>query len=182
VYDSSMSAGKKASLLNFLLTIALVLALFVYLMVTAYSRDPLWFWPKFEFEPALVVIRCYGSERTLSGVSAEAEAIALLVNQQLSGSKRFDPLSLSAPTLEYYRADPGVVTLELFYAGPVRVHLPNMYFTDLTSLLVPLDGRYADSAIVFGLIDGVPAGGSLHVATNQKIINYLADSALCVKP
>ena len=53
MYDSSVSAGKKASLLNFLLTIALVVAGFLYLLVTAYSRDPLWFWSKFD-EPQQV--------------------------------------------------------------------------------------------------------------------------------
>jgi hypothetical protein len=181
VYESPVSAGKKASILNFLLTIGLAIVGFIYLMLAAYSQDPLWFWPKFNALPNQITVRCYGSELKLDGTSAQAQAIALLVNEQISGDKRFDPLNLTAPTYEYYQSDPGVATIELTYAAPVRIHLPNKYFTNITSLLIPLDGRYANSAIVFGLINGKPAGGSIHVTTNQPIIDYLAGSSLCSK-
>jgi hypothetical protein len=182
VNQSQASAGKKVSLLNFLFTIVLVIGGFLYLMVAAYSRDLSWFWPKFSSMPSQVLIRCYGSELNLQGNSPEVEAIARLVNGQISGDKRFDPLNLTAPTYAYYQSDPDVVTLELVYAEPIRIHLPNMYFTNITSLLIPLDGRYADSSIVFGLINDIPAGGSLHVTTNQPIRDYLADTGLCSEP
>jgi hypothetical protein len=178
----SVSAGKKASLLDFLLTIILAIAGFLYLIMAAYSHDPLWFWPKFSDMPAQIIIRCHGSERTLERNSKEAGEIAALTNDQISGDKRFDILNLTDPTYHYYETDPGVVTLELVYSDPVRIHFPNMFFTNITSLLIPLEGRYASSSIVFGLINGVPAGGSFHMKSNQAIIDYLDRSALCNKP
>jgi hypothetical protein len=181
VSDLSVSAGKKASLLDFLLTILLTMAGFLYLVLAGYSRDPLWFWPKFNALPAQIIVQCYGNERTLEGNSKEGQEITVLVNEQVSGDKRFDPLSLSDQTFDYYQNDPGVVTLELVYVEPVRIHFPNMFFRNVTSLLIPLDGRYASSSTVFGLIDGVPAGGSFHTTSNQAIIDYLNRSALCIK-
>jgi hypothetical protein len=178
----SVSAGKKASLLDFFFTITLSIAGFLYLILAAYSHDPLWFWPKFSSLPAQIIIRCYGSERALDGNSKEGQEISALVNDQISGDKRFDPLSLSDQTYTYYQVDPGVVTLELVYAEPIRIHFPNMFFTNITSLLIPLDGRYANSSTVFGLIDGVPAGGSFHTKSNQAIVDYLDRAALCMKP
>jgi hypothetical protein len=180
--DTSVSAGKTVSLLDFLLTIGLVIIVFIYLMLAAYSRDLVWFWPKFDELPVQVLVRCHGQERRLEGTSAEAQEIAWMLNEQISGDKRFDNLNLTTPTYEYYLTDPGVVTLELFYSEPVRIHLPNMYFSNITSLLLPLEGRYANTRIVFGLINGVPAGGSFHVNSTQKIVDYLAESGLCTVP
>jgi hypothetical protein len=180
--DSSVSAGKKVSILDFLLTIGLAIVVFIYLMLAAYSRDLLWFWPKFDEMPVLVLVRCQGQEHRLEGTSAEAQVIAWMLNEQLSGNKRFDNLNLSAPTYEYYQTDQGVITLELLYSEPVRIHLPNMYFSNITSLLVPVEGRYANNKIVFGLINGVPAGGSIHVNSTQKIVDYFAKSGLCTVP
>jgi hypothetical protein len=179
--DSPVSAGKRASVLGFLLTIVLVVAGFVYLLKTAYSSDPLWFWPRFEEMPVQVVIQCHGRTNMLEGTSPDAKNIAALVNQQISGKKRFDPLSLTEATYTHYQTDPGVVTLELLYAEPVRIHMATMHFTNITSLLIPLEGRYANTAIVFGLIDRRPAGGSIHMETNQPIIDYLSGSGLCSK-
>ena len=182
MYDSSASAGKKASLLNFLLTILLVVAGSLYLVLAAYSRDLLWFWPKFSAQPMQIILSCYGQKSIVEGTSEEALALRTLVNGQISGKKRFDPLNLTESTQAYYRNDPGVVTMEVVYSEPIRIHLPNMFFTNITSILIPLDGRYAHSAIVFGLIDGIPAGGSLHVGSNQPIIDYLTRAGLCFKP
>jgi hypothetical protein len=179
---SSVSAGKKVSILDFLLTIGLVIIVFIYLMLAAYSRDLLWFWPKFDEMPIQVLVRCQGQEHKLEGTSAEAQVIAWMLNEQISGDKRFDTLNLTTPTYEYYLTDPGVVTLELLYSEPVRIHLPNIYFSNISSLLVPLEGRYANTKIVFGLINGVPAGGSFHVNSTQKIVDYIAKSGLCTVP
>jgi hypothetical protein len=180
--DLSMSAGKKVSILEFLLTIGFAILALIYLMLTATSHDLLWFWPKFNNVPVQMTIRCYGQERKLEGTSEEAQAITMLVNEQLSGNKRFDTLNLSTPTYDYYQNDPGVMTLKLDYSSPVRIHLPNVYFTNITSLLIPLEGRYANTSIIFGMIYGVPTGGSLHVNSTQPIIDYLTITGLCTNP
>ena len=176
------SPGKKVSILNFLITIVLVALLFYYVSMAAMTGDALWFWPLFEEMPSQVVIHCYGQEKSLEGTSEDATAIASLLNEQISGDKRWDELNLTDPTHEYYMTDAEIMVLELFYAEPIRIHLPNRFFSGIDSLLVPLDGRYADTSIIFGLIDGRPAGSSFHVGTNQPLIDYLAQEGLCSKP
>lgn len=177
--ESPVSSGKQASLVGFLITIVLVVAGFIYLLKTMYSRDPLWFWPTFDSMPYQVEIQCHGHRILLDGTSDQAINIAILVNQQLSGRKPFDPLTLSDATYVYYQTEPEVVTLELIYDRPVRVHMPTMHFTNITSLFIPLQGRYADSSIIFGMIEGHPAGGSIHIKTFQAVVDYLSESELC---
>jgi hypothetical protein len=180
MYDPSVSPGKKASILNFLFTIAIVITSSIYLIMAAFSRDLLWFWPKFDVMPAQIIIHCFGNEERFEGNSQVTKEIVSLVNEQISGDKRFDPLNLTDPTYAYYQNDSGVVIMELVYAEPIRIHLPNMFFTNITSLLIPLNGRYANSSIVFGLIDGLPAGGSFHITSTQAIKDYLDRSSICM--
>jgi hypothetical protein len=177
--QSQVSAGKHVSLWGFLVTIALVMVGFVYLLKTAYARDPLWFWPVFEEKPTQVVVKCHGDIIILGSSVPDTQNIASLVNQQLSRKKRFDPLNLTDPTFVYYQTDPSVVTLELIYPNPVRIHQASMYFSNITSIMIPLEGRYANSATIFGLIDNHPTGGALHMQTNQPLVDYLSKTGLC---
>jgi hypothetical protein len=179
---SQVSAGRQVSVIGFLMTIGLVVFAFIYLFKAAYARDLLWFWPVFDARPVQVEISCRGERILLMGDSALASELTLLVNEQLSARKRFDPLSLSTASMDYFRADPGVVTLEFIYGDPVRVHLPTMYFTGITSLLIPLQGRYASTDVVFGLINDRVSGGSIHVGTIQPLRQAVNASGLCPLP
>jgi hypothetical protein len=175
-------SGTGASILDFFFTLVLVLSGTTYLVISASARDLMWFLPKFEARPSRIEIHCYGSLIVLDGYSSLAQEIAVRLNEQVSGDRRFDSMNLSPATHAYYRNDPTVLVLELFYSGKVRIHLPNMFFNGVTSLLVPLDGRYASSAIIFGLKDQVPVGGSFHVSSNQAIKDLLAERNLCRTP
>lgn len=181
-YQSDISKAKSASLLEFLITIVLAVALFIYLSIAIYTKDLLWFWPVFNSQPVYALIRCYGEEVYLEGNSSDLTAIAVMVNEQLSGEKRWDVLNLTDQTHEEYQSGSRMMILELFYDEPQRLHASSLFFSGFDSILIPLDGRHADTSIVFALIEGRPSGGSFHVKSFQHVIEYLAQQNICTKP
>lgn len=180
--QSNISDGRRASLLDFLLSIAFTVALFAYLSIAIYTKDFLWVWPVFDSQPAYGLVRCYGEEVLLERSSTDLTAIAGMVNEQLTGKKRWDELNLTDQTHEDYRSSPNMMTLELFFDTPQRLHSISPFFSGFNSLLIPLDGRYSDTAIIFALIDGRPGGGSFHVQDFQPVVDYLVQQEICIKP
>lgn len=179
---SERSRGTTASVVEFLLTVIAAIAALVYLSMTAYTKDGLWFWPVFNAQPSSLVIYCYGNQVSLDGTSADAQELARLLNDQLSGDKRWDELTLTNDTYNDYVSDPAFLVLEYIYPEGQRVHSPSPFFTGFTSLILPVDARHADSNTVFSLINGKPAGGSYHVESILPIKNYIYQSNVCVKP
>ncbi len=180
--QSDLSKGKSASLLEFLITIVLAVALFMYITIAIYAKDLLWFWPVFNSQPVYALIRCYGEEVYLEEDSSDLMAVAAMVNEQLSGEKRWDELNLTDQTHEEYQSSSQMMILELFYNDPQRLHTISQFFSNFDSMLIPLDGRHADSSIVFALINGKPSGGSFHVQSFQPVVEYLARQNICAKP
>ncbi|HXF85087.1 MAG TPA: hypothetical protein VNK49_06830 [Anaerolineales bacterium] len=180
-FETETARGRKASILEFFLTIFFAIVGLVYLTTAAYTRDMLWFWPLFNAQPSSALIRCYGKEIYLDGSSQELKTIAEIVNKQISGKKRWDELNLTDQTYETYRTSPNVMILELYYATPQRIHSPSPFFSGFTELLIPLDGQYADTSIFFSLVDGKPSGSSFHVESFSALTEYLSQSGLCTK-
>lgn len=181
-YLSDQSTGKNASILNFLITIILTILFLVYFSVVAYTKDLLWFYPVFNAQPSRAVIWCYGREVILGQDSLHLAAIAKLVNEQISGDKRWDALNLTDQTYHYYQTDTSIMVLELFYNEPQRIHSRSPFFSGFTSLLIPLDARFSNDNIFFSLINGKPSGGSFHVETFKPVRSYIHDNDLCIKP
>jgi len=173
------SAGKNASVLNFLFTIALAIAAFIYLSMTVYTKDALWFYPVFDAQPAFGLLRCYGEEVLLPDGSEELASITALVNDQISGDKRWDELNLSNETFEYFRSSDLMVLIELHYDEPQRIHSFSPFFSNFTTLLIPLDGRHSDKNIIFSLVRDRPSGGSFHLTTFSQVVSYIEDNNLC---
>ncbi len=176
---SDTSRGKTASILDFLVTIGAAALFFVYLTLAIYTKDARWFWPFYSAEPSYAVLRCYGSEVTLDGAWPETKQIATLVNGQISGEKRWDELNLTDLTYEYYQTSPLMVVLELHYSEPQRIHSQSPFFSDFETLMIPLDGRFSETEIIFNLVNGKPAGGSFHVKSFDPLREYLESEGLC---
>lgn len=176
---STVSGGRNASILNFLLTIVLTVLVFIYVSLAAYTKDALWFYPAFDAQPVLGVIRCYGEEIALQNDSVHLFAVASLVNEQISGNKRWDELNLTDQTYLEYKTGKNVVILELFYDEPQRIHSQSPFFSGFDTLLIPLDGRHASTNILFNLVRGKPSGGSFHVETYAPLLFYLEENGLC---
>jgi hypothetical protein len=179
-FTSETGRGRKASILEFLLTISFAISGLVYFTIAAYTKDMLWFWSKFDSQPSLAVIRCYGEDVYLDGASEELKAITSIVNEQISGRKRWDELNLTDQTYDDYRKSSTIMLLELYYETPQRIHSTSPFFSGFTSLLIPLDGRYAETSILFALINGNPSGSSYHVESFSGVTEYLAQTGLCI--
>jgi hypothetical protein len=178
---SHSSAGRNASVLNFLITITLAILGFIYISLAAYAKDALWFYPIFDSQPSAGVVRCYGQQITLAENSDHLAAIAGMVNQQISGDKRWDELNLTDETHLDYQTSRDVMILELFYDEPQRIHSTSPFFSGFDSLLIPLDGRHASENIMFNLVRGKPSGGSFHVETFEPLRDYIQTHHICVK-
>ena len=173
------STGRNASVLNFILTVFLSIMMCMYLSLAAYTKDLLWFYPDFEAQPAFGVVRCYGEEMVLQEGSEQLAALTLLVNEQISGDKRWDELNLTDETFEYYQTSDLMMILELHYDQPQRIHSFSPFFSNFDTLLIPLDGRHAEKNIIFSLVTGKPSGGSFHLETFAPVLSYIDSNDLC---
>jgi hypothetical protein len=173
------SAGRTASVLNFLLTVFLAIVAFIYLSLTAYTKDALWFYPVFEARPAFGVLRCYGEEILIQEDSPHLSPITALVNEQISGDKRWDELNLTDETFQYFQSSDLMLLLELNYDEPQRIHSYSPFFSNFDTLLIPLDGRHSEKTILFSLVNGKPSGGSFHLVTYDPLKSYIEENDLC---
>lgn len=162
--------------------LVLILLISIYGLVALSTEDLVWFWPKFDARPTAMVIHCYGRDVVVDRETAAFDQIAALVNQGLSGPKRWDPLSLSEATYQDYLTSSKMMTLELFYTPPVRVHSQYKFFSNVETLVIPLDGRHAQARVVFGRSGGSSGAGSLQFKTTKQIAAYLNQTGLCTKP
>jgi hypothetical protein len=179
---SERSSGKTASVLNFLITVTLAIVFLIYFSIMAYTKDALWFYPVFDATPATINILCYGEQISLVPGSDHFTAVTDMVNEQISGDKRWDELNLTDPTYEEYQSTDRMMILELFYNEPQRIHSRSPFFSGFTSLLIPLDGRYSDQNIMFALRNGKPSGSSFHLQSLEPIRQYIENNDMCRKP
>jgi hypothetical protein len=159
------------------------MVIIAYSVISLNTGDWLWFWPKFDSRPDQIILHCYGKDVVVDPFSKGFSDITRLVNESLSGEKRWDPLSLSEATYQDYQNDPKMMTLELFYPQAVRVHTGTIYFSNVDNLIIPLDGRHARVGAVFGRSQGGdPAAGSLIVDNTPAIAKHLSAAGLCEAP
>lgn len=176
---SHQSAGRTASVFNFLITSLFAILAFIYLSLTAYTKDALWFYPVFEAQPAFAVLRCYGEEILIQKDSSHLASITAMVNEQISGDKRWDELNLTDETFQYYQTSDLMMLLELHYEESQRIHSFSPFFSNFDALLIPLDGRHAEKTIIFSLVKGKPSGGSFHLTTFDPVMEYIESAGLC---
>jgi hypothetical protein len=160
----------------------LVLTPLIYGIIALNTGDLLWVSPVFSAEPQAIIIHCYGNDVPLDPGRPDFVALTAMVNETLSGRKRWDPLSLSEVTYQDYQNSPQMMVLELSYASLLRVHSPYKFFSNVDAIIIPLDGRHALTMAVFGRRGDLPAAGSFHVDTTAPLVEYLAEQDLCRKP
>lgn len=162
--------------------LVLILVPLIYLIIALNTGDLLWASPVFGYQPQAIVIHCFGEDVDLEPDTTEFEKVNELVNQSLSGRKRWDSLTISDATYQDYQTHPQMMVVELFYSQPIRVHSRYKFYSNLTELILPLIGRHAQTNAVFGRRGNFPEAGSFHVNTLEPIKDYLAVSGLCIEP
>lgn len=161
-----------------LMSLALVLVI-TYLVISLNTNDPFWFDQNFDEVAFQIVVHCYGSDVAIEPGSPNFEPLNQLFNQTLSGPKRWDPLSMSDATYQDYQTHPKMMSIQAFYAPPVRVHSNVKFFSNVTTLIIPLDARHSASNAVFGRNQTYPVAGSLHVESTALLTEYLVAEGLC---
>ncbi len=160
----------------------LVIVPLIYGIIALNTGDLLWISPVFNATPRSIVIHCYGNDIPINPGTADFGALTDLLNETLSGRKRWVQMSLSEATYQDYQNSPQMMTLELNYAYPLRIHSPYKYFSHVNTIIIPLDGRYASTMAIFGRLGELPAAGSFHVNTTVPLGEYLAEQGICRKP
>lgn len=154
-----------------------------YGVISLNTGDWLWFWPKFDSRPNQIILHCYGEDIIIDPYSQGFSDITRMVNESLSGPKRWDPLSLSDETYHDYQTQSNMMTLELHYPQSVRIHSDTIFFSSVDTLIIPLDGRHAAVGAVFARNqEGDPAAGSLIVENTTIIARHISAFGICRIP
>jgi len=157
----------------------LFIAPVIYLIIALNTGDLLWISPFFTARPVAVVIHCYGDDVSLDPDGQQFSELTDLVNQTMTGRKRWDPLSLSEATYEEYQSNPSMMVLELYYPAPIRVHSHYKFFSNIDRLIIPLDGRHAQTNAIFGRTQDYISVGSFHVKSTAPLVEYLSEEGIC---
>lgn len=152
-----------------------------YATISMNTGDLLWFWPRNDNLPTAIVVHCYSEDVMIDPESAHYTEITTMVNDALSGQKRWDPLSLSEVTYQEYLTHSKMMTLEVTYPRPVRIHTNTAFYSNVDMLLIPLDARHSSKNVVFGRTEaGHPAAGSLFIDSTAPVKEYLNTQSICV--
>ncbi len=160
----------------------LVLVPLIYGIIALNTGDLLWASPIFNFQPQTMVIHCFGENVYLEAGTTEFVALTRLINQSLTGRKRWDSISLSDLTYEEYQSHPKMMVVELTYPQPIRVHSRYKFFSNVDRIIIPLVGRHALSKSVFGRRFDFLIPGSFHANDLEPVKDYLTENNLCVEP
>lgn len=167
------------SILNLIIIVVPVVAVVVYLMIAFATGDWFWFSPNFRETPNAIVLHCYGETTNLEPASFEYSKLKQIMNESMSGRKRWDSLTMSEATYQEYQTNPRMVVLEFFYPEPVRVHSSYKFYSSVDNLVIPIEGRHAQTNAVFGQANGIPTGGSLHIESTEQFRTFMANMDLC---
>jgi len=170
------------SILQGAIIAAVIFFVIVFAIITMNTGDILWFWPIFDGESQRIVIHCYGKDVVVQPNDPSYDLVNSAVNDSLSGSKRWDSLSMSDATYDDYQISSVMMVLELGYNPPTRIHSFYKFFKNIDTIVIPLDGRHASTNTVFGRLRGNTLAGSMHVENIQNMITTLGEQELCPIP
>ena len=86
---------KNPSVRNLIIIVILVIALIIYAIISFTTGDWLWFSSSFRETPTAVVLHCRGESMSFDQGSFHFSKLTRIMNETMSGRKRWDPLSMS---------------------------------------------------------------------------------------
>ena len=167
------------SVMRLIIIVVLAVAVVVYFIIASATGDWLWFSNNFRETPNAIVLHCYGETTNLDPASFHYSKFKQIMNESMSGRKRWDSLTMSEATYQDYRTNPQMIMLEFFYPEPVRVHSSYKFYSSVDNLVIPIDGRHSQTNAVFGQANGIPTGGSLHIDSTEEFKTYMTNMDLC---
>jgi len=163
------------------ISIALMAAL-VFFIIAVNTGDLLWFSSGYDEVAYRIVVHCYGSDVEVEPGSPEFTALNSAVNESLSGSKRWDELTMSDETYQDYQSSPVSMVVELTYSYPVGIHSQYKFYKSLDTLIIPLVGRHSEYNSIFGRRGEFFLSGSFHVKSIAPILEAVQENGICQKP
>ena len=176
----NIGSRSNPSVLNLVLIVIVIIAVVNYVLISLDKEDWVWFSNRFAETPNAVIVHCYGKTIHLDRGSNHFSALVEIMNETMSGQKRYDSLSMSPETYQDYQQSPGMVTIEFFYPAALRVHNGNKNYSGVDNLVVPLEGFDAQTYVIFGRNQGGPAAGSLQVYSTERLKEYLRNQKICL--
>ena len=170
---------KEPSVRNLVIIVVIVMVVAVYAIISFATGDWMWFSPNFTENPNAVVLHCYGETVNIDPGSFHFTQLTEILQKSMSGSKRWDSLTMSEDTYIEYTSNPQMIVVEYFFPEPVRVHSTYKYYSNVDNLVIPLEGRHSNTNAVFGQASGIPTGGSLHIDSTNQFKEYLNNMDLC---
>ena len=176
-----LTVGQRSnpSVLNLVLIVVVTIAVLAYAIISLATGDWMWFSNRFAETPNNVVVHCFGNTIDFDPGTYQFSALSELMNETMSGQKRYDPLSMSSETYQDYQQHPGMVAIEFHYPTAIRVHSGYKFFSNVDNLVIPLEGRHAQTNAVFGQNQGVTTAGSLHVNSTERLKEFLRNQKIC---
>jgi len=159
-----------------------IFGVILFAVIAMNTGDLLWFWPVFNEVPVGMIVHCYGTDIEVKPGQPAFEAVTHAVNTSLSGSKRWDDISMSPVTYEEYKTSPTMMVIELHYDPPAVIHSQYAFMKSVNWLVIPLDGRHAATNAIFGIEGAYTDPGSYHVNSTALIVTALKDQGICTKP
>jgi hypothetical protein len=170
---------KDPSVLSLIIVVVLVIVLIIYAIISFATGDWLWFSNSFSETPNAIVLHCYGETTNIDPGSFHFSKFKEIMNESMSGRKRWDSLTMSEESYIDYRTNPQMIMVEFFYPEPVRVHSSYKFYSNVDNLVVPIEGRHSGTNAVFGQNNGVPTGGALHIDSTDEFRIYMKNMDLC---
>ncbi len=170
---------QQPSLLDLFKTALFIVVVIVFMMISLSTGDLLWFWPVFDETPSNITVHCYGNDITLQPDTAIFSQLTTVFNKNFSSYKNWDSVSMSEISWADYKVNDQFATLVIDYPEKVRVHSIYKYFSNVDTLVVPLDGRHASSFSIFSVYNNAPGMGSFHVETIEPLIEFMNTQGVC---
>ena len=167
------------SVITLIVIVVLAMVSVIYAMISIATGDFLWFSNSFRETPNAIVLHCYGETIDIDPGSFHFSKFKQIMNESMTGRKRWDPLTMSVETYQEYQTNPQMIVLEFFYPDPVRVHSSYKFYSSVDNLVVPIEGRHSQTNAVFGQANGIPTGGSLHIESTEEFKVYMTNMELC---
>lgn len=167
------------SVLKLIIIVVVAIAVVIYAIISFSTGDFLWFSNSFRETPNAIVLHCYGETMDIDPGSFHFSKLKEIMNESMSGRKRWDPLTMSKETYIDFQTNQQMIVVEFFYPEPVRVHSTYKFYSTVDNLVIPIEGRHSQTNAVFGQNNGVPTGGSLHIESTEEFRTYMNNMELC---
>lgn len=140
-------ARRTVTLLKMLLVVVVFIALTYYLVIAFTSQDALWFGSGFDATPYRIIVYDAGKATEYRQGDAGFDELAQGLRSSLdAGIARASGVGLGEESLT--AAYGQYLTVEAFFAQPVRFHAP-FYTGHPTQMLIPITGRHSELSVVF---------------------------------